>query len=130
MTAAVAFGWGSTEGKHYSAGLEGTAFSWRSNAIGPFGYWTWTAGKVNDDHGSPRYSTSVSPGEMVKAGLSYVSRGPKIHISLRAGYAWYVENPVTQDASGAIGMAKPDGVLEGGPLFGFSVRFPLGVGKK
>lgn len=130
LTGVIAFGWGSTEGKHYSAGLEGTAFSWRTNAIGPFAYWTWTSGRVNNDNGSPRYSTTVSSGEMVKAGVSYISSGTNVQFGLRGGYAWYVEPPLTQDASGAIGLARPDGQLQGGPLFSVSVRFPLGGGRR
>lgn len=130
VTAALAGGFGGSEGKHISLGLEGTALSWGRNDLGPFAYWTWTIGKQNDTYGSPRYSTTTSPGEMVKAGVSYAGGGPRTRFCLRGGYAWYVEQPVTKDASGAIGLAEPDGTLNGRPVINFSVRFLLGSGRR
>lgn len=122
----IAAGFGGTEGKHLSAGLEYTAFHGRDIHLGAFAYWTHTTGRHNDKFGTPRYSTTSSEGELLKLGLSVTQDAGGMLFSLRAGYAWYVKSPITSDASGAIGMAEPSHALNAGPVLGFGIRVPIG----
>ena len=122
----IAAGFGGTEGKHISAGLEYVALHGREIDLGLFGYWTWTTGRQNDGSAIPKFSTTSSEGVMFKMGASVTQRAGAVLISLRAGYGWYVKAPVTQDASGALGSAQPSYALGDGPVLCLGIRVPIG----
>ncbi len=122
----IAAGFGGTEGKHLSTGIEYTAFRVREIDLSAFGYWTWTTGRHNDKYSIPKFSTTSGAGEMLKFGASVTQNAGAVLFCLRAGYGWYIKAPVTQDASGAIGMAQPSRTLNDGPVLGFGIRVPIG----
>jgi hypothetical protein len=126
FTPAVAAGFGGgAEGKHLSAGAEFPITTLDSTNIAAFAYWTYTIGRVVDDH--PRYGSWTSEGQMLKLGAAFRVQMGRAQLVVRAGYAWFIQVPVVHMANGK--EASMD-LREGNPeglLVSVSARFPLGA---
>lgn len=124
FTPAVAAGFGGSEGKHLSAGMEVHLGKADGLDVRAFAYWTYTTGRIKEENN--RYGSETGSGQLLKAGAAWIMQLGTTQLVMRTGWAWYLQVPSEiGDSGGSIDGTGYDPYFRGGPSIGFSARFPL-----